>query len=235
MFQSISDVTPSTDSVLTIRGLHKIYWSGDVQIVALRNLNLDIPYQDFTAIIGTSGAGKSTLMNIIGCLEAPSAGDLWICGKNTRAMSESEKSDLRSKAISFVFQSFNLITVLSVYENIELPLMIRKDVSPSQRKDIVRETIQKVGLEKFAHFKPNKLSGGQRQRVAIARAIVTRPSIVLADEPTANLDSKTAQQILDLLIEINEHYKTTFIFSTHDEKLISRVRRVVRIEDGTIV
>ena len=163
MFQSISDLTPSPDSALTIRGIHKIYRSGDVQIVALRNLNLDIPYQDFTAIIGTSGAGKSTLMNIIGCLEAPSSGDLWICGKNTRAMSESEKSELRNKAISFVFQSFNLITVLSVYENIELPLMIRKDVSPSQRKDVVQETIQKVGLEKFVHFKPNKLSGGQRQ------------------------------------------------------------------------
>jgi putative ABC transport system ATP-binding protein len=144
-------------------------------------------------------------------------------------------ANLRSKSISFVFQSFNLITVLSVYENIELPLMIRNDVTSTQRKEIVRETIQKVGLEKFAHFKPNKLSGGQRQRVAIARAIVTRPSIVLADEPTANLDSKTAQQIMDLLIEINEHYKTTFIFSTHDEKLINRVRRIIRIEDGTIV
>lgn len=235
MFQNFPDMMPTPESALTIRGLHKIYWSGDVQVVALRNVNLDIPHQDFTAIIGTSGAGKSTLMNIIGCLEPPSSGDLWICGKNTRAMNETEKSDLRSKAISFVFQSFNLITVLSVYENIELPLMIRKDVSPGQRKDIIRETILKVGLEKFAHFKPNKLSGGQRQRVAIARAIVTRPSIVLADEPTANLDSKTAQQIMDLLIEINEHYKTTFIFSTHDEKLINRVRRVIRIEDGTIV
>lgn len=222
------------DNVVDIRNLCKIYMFGKQQIVALRDLDLQIPRGDFTAIVGSSGAGKSTLMNIIGCIDRPSSGSILFNGRDTSHCSETERADIRSRMIGFVFQSFNLIPVLSVYENIELPLIVRSDIPERLRQERTRDLIRAVGLEPFSRMSPEQLSGGQRQRVAIARALVAGPAVVIADEPTANLDSETAAGIVNLMLDLNREKKTTFLFSTHDEKLIGKVRRIVVLKDGRI-
>lgn len=225
----------NTENIVQLKSVVKTYQLGETTVQALRGLNLEIKKGEFTALIGQSGSGKSTLLNLVGCIDHPNAGEVYFENQNVTQLSEAKRSELRNHKIGFIFQSFNLIPVLTVYENIELPLIIRSDVSASEREQRVLSALQDVGLEKFRDYPPDKLSGGQRQRVAIARAVVTHPSLILADEPTANLDSATAHMIIDLLTELNQKRKTTFLFCSHDEKLIGRVGRVVRIQDGVIL
>jgi putative ABC transport system ATP-binding protein len=215
-----------------LKALKKDYDLGKTKVCALKGINLAIDKGEFTAVAGPSGSGKSTLLNLIGCLDYPTAGEVWIDGVLVSSLGESKLNKIRLHTIGFVFQSFNLIPVLNVYENIELPLLIRKDVSASERKKRVMTLISAVGLSEQKSQKPAELSGGQRQRVAVARALVTRPAIVLADEPTANLDSKTGIEVIELMHTINKQQATSFIFSTHDPKIIQRADKIHYLEDG---
>ena len=219
---------------LEIKNLMKSYQLGETKVPALRGITLSINKGEFTGLIGTSGSGKSTFLNMIGCIDYPDSGSIVIENQELTGLTEDERSDFRNKRIGFIFQNFNLLPVLNVYENIELPLLVNDSVTNVERKQRVLQAIKDVDLENFANSLPDHLSGGQRQRVAIARALVTNPAFILADEPTANLDSKTAHSIIDLLLKLNDEKKVTFLFSSHDEKLISRVRRVLHINDGLI-
>lgn len=221
-------------AIVKVEQLSKSYHLGQIEIPALKAINLEIHSGEFTAVIGASGSGKSTLLNMIGCIDTPSKGNVYIDGVNINQLTDNEKSDLRNQKIGFIFQSFNLVPVLSVYENVELPLLINSTVSKAERKNRVLEAINDVGLERLSKNKPDQLSGGQRQRVAIARALAGHPKLVLADEPTANLDSETSHKIIDLMLDLNSRKKITFVFSTHDEKLMSRVSRIIHIKDGEI-
>lgn len=221
--------------IVEVKNLYKTYQLGETKIEALRGLNLSLAAGEFTALIGASGSGKSTLLNLIGCLDRPDQGEVIIAGQNTSTLSEDQLSEIRNLRIGYILQAFNLVPVLSVFENVELPLVLRTDITPAQRKDRVLRALDDVGLSAFVNYWPNKLSGGQRQRVAIARALVTEPSLILADEPTANLDSKTANMIIDLLLEMNKKRNVTFLFCSHDEKLINRVQKIIRISDGKLV
>lgn len=220
---------------LEIKDLRKTFKLGDTLVEALRGISMSINEGEFTGIIGASGSGKTTLLNMVGCIDCPDSGSILLEGRELVSLSEDERSDLRNRKIGFIFQSFNLLPVLNVYENIELPLLVNNQVSEGGRRDRVVNALAAVGLEAFSKQMPERLSGGQRQRVAIARAIVSNPALVLADEPTANLDSKTAHSIIDLMLRLNEENKVTFLFSSHDEKLISRVRRVLRMQDGRLI
>ncbi len=222
-------------TLVKLTGVKKSYKLGETVVPALRGINLEIKAGEFTSVIGVSGSGKSTLLNLVGCLDQPTEGSITIAGKEITKMNELQQCDLRNEKIGFIFQSFNLVPVLSVWENVELPLLVKAKLSLSERQNRVATVIKAVGLEEFKKHRPDQLSGGQRQRVAIARALVTNPSLVLADEPTANLDSKTAHMILDLMADLNKTQNVTFLFCSHDEKLIGRVGRIVRIEDGVIV
>ena len=233
--QNHSSTTLTSDSLVEIKNVHRTYQLGESNVHALRGIDLSLKRGDFTAVIGASGSGKTTLLNMVGCLDEPDLGQIIIDGKDVSQLSENQRSDLRNRKIGFIFQSFNLIPVLNVFENVEIPLVIRDDLTASQKQALVTQAIKDVGLESFAHHRPDQLSGGQRQRVAIARALVADPILILADEPTANLDSKTAHMIIDLLINLNKQKHVTFFFCSHDEKLIGRVDRVVRISDGQVV
>ncbi len=222
-------------TLVKLTGVKKSYKLGETVVPALRGINLEIKAGEFTSVIGVSGSGKSTLLNLVGCLDQPTEGSITIAGKEITKMNEIQQCDLRNEKIGFIFQSFNLVPVLNVWENIELPLLVKAKLPLSERQNRVATVIKAVGLEEFKKHRPDQLSGGQRQRVAIARALVTNPSLVLADEPTANLDSKTAHMILDLMADLNKTQNVTFLFCSHDEKLIGRVGRIVRIEDGVIV
>lgn len=221
-------------SVVEIKNISKSYKLGETHVEAIKNLSLVVTKGEFTALIGASGSGKTTLLNLIGCLDSVDRGDIFIDGTNVRTLSEDQKSYLRNEKIGFIFQSFNLIPVLNIYENVELPLTIRKDITAQERNKKVEAALRDVGLQDFIKHKPDQLSGGQRQRVAIARALVTSPALILADEPTANLDSKTANMIIDLMLELNRTKHVTFFFCTHDEKLMSRVQKIVKIKDGQL-
>lgn len=220
--------------IVEVKNLYKSYQLGETKIEAIRGLNLQLDEGEFVALIGTSGSGKSTLLNLIGCLDEPDTGEIFIADKNVKDLSENEKSQLRNRQIGYIFQAFNLIPVLNVFENVEMPLVLRTDMTAEARREKVNNALKDVGLEDFHKHLPDKLSGGQRQRVAIARALVTEPALILADEPTANLDSKTTHMIIDLLLEMNQKRKVTFFFCSHDEKLIGRVQKVLRISDGII-
>lgn len=220
---------------VSLKNVVKSYRLGEVTVPALRGLSLDIHKGDYMALVGASGSGKSTLLNLVGCLDVPDTGEVWFEGVNVGRLTENERSDLRNRKLGIIFQSFNLVPVLNVIENVELPLFVNSSISRSEREERVRVAVRDVGLEGFLDHVPDKLSGGQRQRVAIARALVTEPALILADEPTANLDSVTAHKIIDLMQELNVKRRVTFLFATHDEKLIDRVNRVVRIEDGRLI
>jgi putative ABC transport system ATP-binding protein len=212
----------------------KHYMLGDTRVDALRGISLTIEKGEFLAIAGPSGSGKSTILNMIGCIDNPSGGKVLIDGKEVEHFSDTELTRYRRTRIGFIFQSFNLIPVLNVYENIEFPLLLGDVLPRREREKIVMHFVEEVELADRLKNKPNELSGGQRQRVAIARALVTRPLIVLADEPTANLDSETGHRIVDLMRTINGAEKTTFIFSTHDSHIMEHARRVVNIRDGLL-
>ena len=221
--------------VVKIENVSKFYFLGNQQVEALKNVDLSIESGEFLAIAGPSGSGKSTLLNLIGCIDSPSSGQIYIDGKSVTNQTSDELADLRARTIGFIFQTFNLLPVLSAEENIEYPLLQFKDLSKTERRDRVRHFLNIVGLDKFARHRPNELSGGQRQRVAIARALATRPKIVLADEPTANLDQKTGTSILELMRLVNRIQKTTFVFSTHDSAVMRMANRLVHVKDGQLV
>ncbi len=216
---------------IRLRNIEKTYSLGKVEIPALRNLSLDIAEGDFVSLSGPSGAGKTTLLHIMGCIEEPSSGEVVIGGRSVRGMGDAELSRLRNRNIGFIFQSFNLISVLTALENVEYPLAIRGG-RPDRSKALA--ALEAVGLGGMEKRRPDELSGGQRQRVSIARAIVADPRIVIADEPTANLDSKTGAMILKLLIDLNRRKGATFIVSTHDEAFFSLARRRLHILDGRL-
>jgi putative ABC transport system ATP-binding protein len=223
-----------SDSFVQVRDIHKTFKLGETTVHALRGLTLELRRGEFTAVLGPSGSGKSTLLNMVGCIDEPDSGQVLIEGTDIKTLSDNARSALRNQKMGFIFQSFNLVPVLTVFENVELPLLIHPTIPAGEREGRVTTAIEDVGLKDFAYHLPDKLSGGQRQRVAIARALVTDPLLVLADEPTASLDSVTTHKIIDLMLELNERRKVTFFFSTHDEKLMARVARTVHISDGIL-
>jgi putative ABC transport system ATP-binding protein len=222
------------DALIRLDDVKRTYLLGETLVPAVRGVTLELRAGELTALVGPSGAGKSTLLNLVGCIDAPDSGRVLVEGVDVATLSDDARSRLRNRKIGFIFQSFNLVPVLDARENVELPLLLQ-DLDAAERRARVDQAIADVGLEEFAHHPPDKLSGGQRQRVAIARALVTRPLLVLADEPTANLDSGTARRILDLMVELNARRGVTFLFSTHDEKLMARVGRHVHLRDGLLV
>jgi putative ABC transport system ATP-binding protein len=222
-------------SIVSVRGAVKEYALGDVLVPALRGVDLEVGEGEFLSVAGPSGSGKTTLLNLIGCVDTATSGIVEVAGRNTSTLSERELTDLRLNTIGFIFQSFNLVSVLSVLQNVELPLLLQKRLNGAQRRERVERLLDQVGLRGYGAHRPSELSGGQRQRVAIARALVTGPKIVLADEPTANLDSVTGENILSLMRELNRTEKTTFIFSTHDAKVMAHATTIVRLADGKVV
>jgi putative ABC transport system ATP-binding protein len=204
-------------------------------VPALRGVNLEIEAGEFMSIAGPAGSGKTTLLNLIGCVDVPTSGTVRVDGHDITRLSERQLTDLRLHTIGFIFQSFNLVNVLDVYRNVELPLLLQRVHSTSERKARVMDLLTKVGLREFVKHRPTELSGGQRQRVAIARALVSKPKLVLADEPTANLDSVTGETILDLMKELNREEHTTFVFSTHDARVMAHANRIVRLADGKLL
>ncbi|AEA65478.1 ABC transporter ATP-binding protein [Burkholderia gladioli] len=218
---------------LRIEGVSKTYREGSVEVHALRDINLEIPDRRFTMLVGPSGSGKTTLLNLIGCIDRPSGGTIGFNGKDVTGWPDQQLTAFRSHEIGFIFQNFNLIPVLTAYENVEYALLLRKTPA-AERKLRTLEILRAVGLYEQRDQRPNQLSGGQKQRVAIARALVKRPSLVLADEPTANLDSRTGENIVSLMRDMQHEYSTTFIFSTHDPKLMGHADRTITILDGAI-
>lgn len=222
-------------SVVRIERVFKAYMLGEQKVQALSDISLSVEDGVFLAIAGPSGSGKSTLLNLLGCIDTPSSGSIYINGEDVGGKTPDQLADLRAHTIGFIFQTFNLLPVLSAAENVEYPLLQLREIGAAERRERVARYLAIVGLSKYAGHRPNQLSGGQRQRVAIARALATKPKIVLADEPTANLDHKTGEGILTLMKQINRRTKTTFIFSTHDRRVMAMADRLVKIEDGRIV
>ena len=222
------------DSIVSLINVSKEYKLGKTIVPAVQSVNLTVRPGDFLSVAGPSGSGKTTLLNLVGCVDTATSGQVLIAGHDTAQLSEKKLTDLRLHTIGFIFQSFNLVPVLNVFQNVEFPLLLQRKFTAAERKQRVDELLSKVGLATHAKHRPTELSGGQRQRVAIARALVTRPQIVLADEPTANLDSKTGQTILDLMREMNRLEKTTFIFSTHDANVMAHATYIVKLADGKI-
>jgi len=223
--------------IIDMQGVKKDYPLGNTTVHALKGVDFSVNEGDFLSIVGPSGSGKTTMLNIIGCIDHATEGSVVVQGNDISDLNDKQLTDLRLHRIGFIFQTFNLIPVLTVRENIEFPLLLMKKDKPS-KEDIrtrVERLTEEVGLTEQIDHRPYELSGGQRQRVAIARALVTNPDIVLADEPTANLDSETSEQILGLMRELNEIEKTTFIFSTHDPEVLKYAKNVVKIRDGKIV
>ncbi len=225
----------SSQPIVSLTNVTKTYTLGKVQVPALRGVSLEVHSGEFISIAGPSGSGKTTALNLIGCVDTATDGVVRVDGQDTKQLSERQLTDLRLHTIGFIFQSFNLVSVLSVFQNVEFPLLLQRKLNATQRRERVMTLLEQVGLANHAKHRPNELSGGQRQRVAVARALVTRPKLVLADEPTANLDSVTGQNIIDLMRELNRKEGTTFIFSTHDAKVMSHANAVVRLADGKIL
>ena len=221
------------EEVIVARGIRKTYSDNGVPVEALRGVDLEVRKGEFTAVVGPSGSGKTTLFNVLSGLDTPTTGEVWLAGKRISAMSGGELSDFRRDHIGFVFQAYNLIPVLTVSENIEY-IMLLQGVPARERRRRIEKVLEEIGLGGMADRLPTKLSGGQQQRVAVARAIVAEPSLILADEPTANLDSKTGTGLLDMMREMNKTKGMTFLFSTHDEMIMERARRLVTLKDGRV-
>ncbi|WP_236975291.1 ABC transporter ATP-binding protein [Membranihabitans maritimus] len=221
------------NTIIKTKNLHKTYQETKVPVHALRGVDLEIKKGEFTAIVGPSGSGKSTLLNIIGGLDNPSEGSIEVSGIDITSLSASQLIDFRKKNIGFVFQSYNLIPVLTALENVEFIMLLQKRDKEQRRKRAV-DLLKAVGLGDKIHNRPNELSGGQQQRVAVARALASKPSFVLADEPTANLDSTSTANLLDIMENLNREENMTFVFSTHDQRVIDRAHRIINLEDGLI-
>lgn len=221
-------------AIVALQNVVKDYPLGATTVRALRRVDLEIDRGEFTVIAGPSGSGKSTLLNLIGCIDVATSGAVLVGGQDTGTLNDRQLTQLRLRKLGFIFQSFNLIAVLDVYQNIEFPLLLQGGLTAKEREGRVLDVVDKVGLRPQLRQRPSELSGGQRQRVAIARALVTRPEIVLADEPTANLDSVTGGSIISLMRDLNRADHTTFIFSTHDHRVMEQADRVVTIQDGVV-
>lgn len=219
-------------ALIHIENMKKIYNPGENEVRALDGIDLDIEKGDMVAIVGHSGSGKSTLMNMLGCLDTPTSGKYVLDGQDVASMTDNQLADVRNKEIGFIFQGFNLISNLDAVGNVELPLVYR-GVSKNERKQLAMEALKSVGLEDRMKHKPNEMSGGQQQRVAVARAVAAKPPIILADEPTGNLDTKSTQEIMEILKELHRSGRTVIII-THDEEIASQAHRVIRILDGRI-
>jgi len=221
------------NSIVKLEEITKIYQQGKVEVRAVDGLSLNIGKGDFAALCGPSGSGKTTVLNLIGGLDVPNSGRVFLEDQDLATLSRSQVSNIRRDRLGFVFQAYNLIPVLTAYENAEFVLKLQ-GVPDRECRDRVMKILKEVGLEGLENRRPDEMSGGQQQRVAIARAIVTRPAIVLADEPTANVDSSTADALLDLMQQLNQGYGGTFLFSTHDRRVMDRARRLIRLRDGKI-
>lgn len=222
--------------IVQLNNVKKTYELGKTQVHAVKGVTFDIKKGEFISIVGPSGSGKSTILNLIGCIDQPTDGAVTIAGQSTAGLKDKQLTTLRHEVLGFIFQSFNLIPVLNIYENIEFPLLLgRNKLCKQERHEWIEYLVESVELTEFVKHKPNELSGGQRQRVAIARALATKPKIVLADEPTANLDSKTGQTIIELMKKMNAELNTTFIFSTHDSTVVGIADHIIRLLDGKIV
>ncbi|MBV8209610.1 MAG: ABC transporter ATP-binding protein [Burkholderiaceae bacterium] len=230
--RAVAAVARST--VVRLQRVARTYRSGAVDVAALKGISLEIPSDRFSVVIGASGSGKTTLLNIIGAIDSPSAGTVEVCGQDLAQMGDDSISDFRARNIGFIFQTFSLVPVLSAYENVEYPLLL-VGMPAAERRTRTLSMLEAVGLSAHAHRRPNELSGGQRQRVAIARALVKGPQLVLADEPTANLDSATGASIIELMRRVQEQSRTTFIFATHDAQLMSHADEVFAIRDGQLI
>jgi len=222
-------------SLICLKNVKKVYQTGEIPVMALKGINLEIQEKTFVSFIGPSGSGKSTMLNLIGCLDKPTEGKVFVNNIDVGTFDRAESAAFRGKTIGFVFQNFNLIPVLTVYENIEYPLLMLDHLPAKERNDRVSQLLEKVGMADQKKKYPNQISGGQKQRVAVARALVTNPQIVLADEPTANLDHKTAFKIINIMHEMTNEFGTTFIFSTHDPKIVGEAEILYSLEDGVIV
>ena len=222
-------------SLIAARSLSKTYLTDSVEVKALQDLSFEIEPASFLAFVGPSGSGKTTLLNLIGCLDKPTRGELAVAGVDVAQLGRRQAAEFRGQNIGFIFQSFNLIAVLTAFENVEYPLVMVQELRPAERRDRVLKALQAVGMLEQKNQMPDQLSGGQKQRVAIARALVTRPKLVLADEPTANLDHETAYMILRLMKQMRDNFGSTFIFSTHDTRIIGEAEIVYSLEDGRLL
>lgn len=220
-------------SLLELKDVKKIYQQGKIEVQALRGVDLTVKKGEFTTVFGPSGSGKTTLLNMIGCLDKPTSGQIFFDGQELENMNKKELAMVRRHNIGFIFQSYNLIPVLTAYENVEFAIRLT-DENEKKIRDKVMDILEAVGLGDMVNRRPNELSGGQKQRVAIARALVKEPKLVLADEPTANLDSKTSDEVLEIMLEMNRKLGTTFIFSTHDPQVMDYANRLIEIRDGQI-
>jgi len=221
-------------SIIEIHNLHKTYTDTSVPVKAVNGINLSIEEGEFTAIVGPSGSGKTTLLNLLGGLDTPTEGDIFIGGMNIKNLTSRQMINFRLRHIGFVFQSYNLIPVLTALENIAF-IMELQGIKKQQRHEVAMKLIKKVGLEGKENYRPGELSGGQQQRVAVARALASRPKFILADEPTANLDSHATEELLNMMADLNKTENMTFIFSTHDKRVMDKARRIVTIDDGKIL
>jgi|TARA_B110000881_G_scaffold30440_1_gene22902 putative ABC transport system ATP-binding protein len=218
-----------------LNDISKTYKMGDVSINALKNVNMEIESGSFVSIVGPSGSGKSTVLNLIGCLDQPTSGSIQIENQEVQDLNKKKRADFRGQNLGFVFQNFNLIPVLSVYENVEYPLLMIKNEDSNNNRERILSLLDAVGVLEQKDKRPNQISGGQMQRVAVARALVTQPKIVIADEPTANLDHDTAFKIIDLMKKMKDQEQTTFVFSTHDPKIIGEAEIIYTLEDGNLI
>jgi putative ABC transport system ATP-binding protein len=220
---------------IVAKDLEKSYQVGEVMVTALKGVSFTIETSSFVSFIGPSGSGKTTLLNLIGCLDKPTSGSLTIGGTDIRSFNRRQSADFRGHSIGFIFQDFNLLPVLTVYENIEYPLLMVRNTPAAERKKRVTELLEAVGMSSQSNKYPDQISGGQKQRVAVARALVTNPKLVLADEPTANLDHETAYRVLELMKKMRDELQTTFIFSTHDQKIVGEAEILYTLEDGKLI
>lgn len=221
-------------SLISANRITKIYSLGEVRVEAIKDVSFAIEPASFTSFVGPSGSGKTTLLNLIGCLDKPTSGGLHVAGVDVTTMTRRQSAVFRGENLGFIFQDFNLIPVLTVYENVEYPLLMVRNVSPTERKERILNLLDTVGMSDQKEKYPDQISGGQKQRVAIARALVTNPRLVLADEPTANLDSRTAFHVIDIMHKMKEEHKISFVFSTHDQKIVSQVETIYTLTDGQI-
>ncbi len=233
MARTNEEAQPNGRAVVRLEDVSKVYHQGTVDVHALRGLDLDIHEGEFTALVGPSGSGKTTTLNLVGALDTPTSGSVVVDGRDLADMARKDLSRLRRDRIGFVFQSYNLIPVLTAFENAEMVMWVQGVPAP-ERRERVMDLLRAVGLEGLEDRRPTELSGGQQQRVAIARAIAARPAIVLADEPTANVDSETAESLITLMEQLNRTENVTFLFSTHDPRVVERARRVIHMVDGRI-
>lgn len=221
-------------SIIRLEKVSKIYQTNKILFPALNDVSFSVEPGEFLSIAGPSGSGKTTILNIIGCLDVPTHGEVFLDDKQISTKKSTELANIRRYNIGFVFQTFNLIPILTAFENVEFPLILKGDMSHKERQSLVEEILTEVGLKDYLNRKPSEMSGGQQQRVAVARALVKKPQLILADEPTANLDSKTGKEILELMLELNQKTNSTFIFSTHDRMVMDFAHRLIKLRDGKI-